>query len=201
MKRNRRSNRRWLYALLGVVAAALATGIGFAQTFAAQSSSGTLQDAYATTYAAGGTGAPGGKYGTTWAATLTAHKGVSGTVPTGDLFVISNPNNYDGNLEVVAYLTNTGALASNFKYLNVEVGLWYATGSGTSLTWTDLADQYLSLQQGAITFDVPAADFYNGGAGAGLLSVSVDGGDYLTSTPGTFSINTFVKANPETGNT
>jgi hypothetical protein len=192
----RKASRRWFYVTLGVAAAALTTGIGFAQTFVAQSDAGTLLGAYAETAVA----TNNGKYGTAWSATVTAHQKVPGSLPTGDLFVVTNPNNFDGNLLVTLYLTNTGALASDFRYLNLDVGVYYNSANSATPTWTLLSDEYLSLQDATVTFTVPAADFYDSGGGYGELSISVDGGDYLPINSGPFSIDTYVKVVPGQGN-
>lgn len=188
----------WSVRILG--AAPAVTTIAFADTVATQSSSGTVLGDYAVTYPAGGTRAPPGKYAATWNPSVTVHSRVPGTFNTGDLFVISNASNFDGNVLVTVSLTNTGQLASTFSYLNLGIGLYYNTGTASRPTWALLSEQYLSLVNGSATWIVPAADYYDNGGGNGELSISVDGGDFYATSSGSFSINTFATVAPAQGN-
>jgi len=88
---------------------------------------------------------------------------LSGNVPTGNLFDITPDDNFTGDLAVKVYLTNTGALAKAYQYLNMNL---YLAGSVEAPDY-----QVLTLENGWVTFNLK--DY-----APGTYTLSVTGGDY-----------------------
>jgi hypothetical protein len=196
------SRRRALVlGLGGALVAAAATGLGFADTFVTATGTFTVSGDFATVQAAG----TQGKYGGQWSGTTTIHNRVPGNFATGDLVVITNGAQYNGDLAVTITLTNAGTLATEFSYLALAIGVWCLPNSGSNPQWalcgaysnsSTPADQYLTLPFGSATFIVPASSYY----GASKVSVSVDGGTFYPIQTGSATVSTFVKVAPATGN-
>jgi len=76
-----------------------------------------------------------------------------GDIPTGDLFVVTPHPDYSGDLTVKVYLTNTGALAKAYQYLNIELYL-----DGSVEAGEDPDYQLLTLQNGEARFHLEGED-------------------------------------------
>ena len=92
---------------------------------------------------------------------------LSGNVPTGNLFDITPDDNFTGDLAVKVYLTNTGALAKAYQYLNMNLYLEGSVEAGEDPDY-----QVLTLENGWVTFNLK--DY---ASGTYTLSVTT-GGDY-----------------------
>ncbi len=86
--------------------------------------------------------------------------------PTGDLFEIYEHPDYDGDLSVKVYLTNTGNLTKAYEYLNIEMYLEDSVEAGETPNY-----RVLSLFNGVATFRLenPVIDNH---------TLSVTGGSY-----------------------
>ena len=96
-----------------------------------------------------------------------------GDVPDdGDLFVITPNPAYNGDLLVMVYLTNTGALRKAYQYLNMKL---YVEGS---LEADEVPDyQLLSIENGVVFFNIewsPTESYTVEVAGGGYSLVSGD---------------------------
>jgi len=91
---------------------------------------------------------------------------LSGDVPTGDLFEITPDTDYTGDMVVRVYLTNTGALAKAYQYLNVNLYLEGSVEAGETPNY-----RVLTLENGWVTFKLRDYD-------PGTYTLSVTGGDY-----------------------
>ncbi len=86
--------------------------------------------------------------------------------PLGDLFEIYEHPDYDGDLSVKVYLTNTGNLTKAYEYLNIELYLEDSVEAGETPIY-----RVLSLYNGVATFRLenPVSDNH---------TLSVEGGSY-----------------------
>ena len=81
----------------------------------------------------------------------------------GDLYYIE-PYTSTDIVEGMAfvYLTNVGALAGCYSYLNMGLTLWYTgtntAGIYTTTTQTDTPDEWLTLTNGYVSFDLEITD-------------------------------------------
>ena len=91
---------------------------------------------------------------------------LSGNVPTGNLFDITPDDNFSGDLAIKVYLTNTGALAKAYQYLNMNLHLEGSVEAGETPDY-----QVLTLENGWVTFNLK--DY-----APGTYTLSVTGGDY-----------------------
>ena len=91
---------------------------------------------------------------------------LTGDVPTGDLFEITEHPDYEGELTVRIYLTNTGSLIKAYDYLNMELYLEDSVESGQTPNY-----QLLTLENGLASFTLkdPVSDNH---------TLSISGGDY-----------------------
>jgi len=89
-----------------------------------------------------------------------------GEVPTGDLFDITPSAEYSGDLAVKVYLTNSGALAKAYQYINMNLYLAGSVEAGETPNY-----QVLTLENGWVTFNLK--DY-----APGTYTLSVTGGDY-----------------------
>ncbi len=91
---------------------------------------------------------------------------LSGSVPIDDLFDITPDANFTGDLAVKVYLTNSGALAKAYQYLNMNLYLEGSVEAGETPNY-----QVLTLENGWVTFNLK--DY-----APGTYTLSVTGGDY-----------------------
>jgi len=91
---------------------------------------------------------------------------LTGNTPLGDLFEIIEHPDYDGDLSVKVYLTNTGNLTKAYRYLNMELYLEDSVEAGQTPNY-----RVLSLLNGVATFSLenPVSDNH---------TLSVTGGGY-----------------------
>jgi hypothetical protein len=91
---------------------------------------------------------------------------LSGNTPTGDLFEIDEDADYNGDLQVRVYLTNTGSLQKAYDELNIELYLEDSEEAGETPNY-----QLLTLENGVVTFTLkdPIGDSH---------TLSVTGGNY-----------------------
>jgi len=95
---------------------------------------------------------------------------LSGNTPTGDLFEVTEDSDYNGDLAVRVYLTNTADLQKAYDELNIELYLEDSEEAGETPNY-----QLLTLENGVATFTLkdPISDSH---------TLSVTGGNYtLTS--------------------
>jgi hypothetical protein len=74
---------------------------------------------------------------------------LSGSVPTDDLFDITPHTDFSGDLAVRVYLTNTGALAKAYQYLNMDLYLESSVEAGETPNY-----RTLTLENGWVTFNL-----------------------------------------------
>jgi len=86
---------------------------------------------------------------------------ICGSVPLGNLFVVTPHEDYTGDLTVKVYLVNTAALIKAYQYLNMYLALQGA----------DENPQILTLQNGVASFTLQ-------GCAGGTHTLSVTGGSY-----------------------
>jgi len=91
---------------------------------------------------------------------------ITGSVPTGDLFVVYPHVDYTTDLAVKIYLTNTGNLTKAYQYLNMELYLEGSVEAGETPNY-----RLLTLENGVATFHLQ-----DGGSDNHTLSVT--GGEY-----------------------
>jgi hypothetical protein len=91
---------------------------------------------------------------------------LSGNTPTGDLFEIDEDADYNGDLQMRVYLTNTGSLQKAYDELNIELYLEDSEEAGETPNY-----QLLTLENGVVTFTLkdPIGDSH---------TLSVTGGTY-----------------------
>ena len=90
-------------------------------------------------------------------------KNQAGSISSGDVYYV-DATNYAGDLRVTVYLTNTGSLAKDYTYLNMEVNVW----TGSSGAWTQAtpvddtanATGYLTLDKGTLSFILQGSTHY-----------------------------------------
>ena len=92
---------------------------------------------------------------------------LSGSTPTGDLFVVTPNGDYSGNMAVKVYLLNTGHLTKAYQQLNMELYLEGSVEAGQTPNY-----RVLTLENGTVAFKVE-----DGGSDNHTLSVI--GGDYV----------------------
>ena len=91
---------------------------------------------------------------------------LSGSTPTGDLFEITAHDDYDGNLQVRVYLTNTADLLKAYDYLDMRLYLESSQEAGETPSY-----QLMNLQDGVATFNLI-------GISGGSYTLSIIGGTY-----------------------
>ena len=91
---------------------------------------------------------------------------LSGNMPTGDLFEVTEDADYSGDLTVRVYLTNTADLQKAYEELNIELYLEDSEEAGETPNY-----QLLTLENGVATFTLkdPIGDSH---------TLSVTGGNY-----------------------
>ncbi len=89
-----------------------------------------------------------------------------GDVPIGDLFDVTPHVDFSGDLEIKAYVTNTGALAKAYQYLNMKLYLEGSVEAGETPNY-----RLLTLDNGGVTFNLK--DY-----SPGTYTLSVTGGSY-----------------------
>jgi len=89
-----------------------------------------------------------------------------GSVPEGDLFVITPHLEYTGDLLVKIYLTNTGDLLKAYQHLNMKL---YLEDSLEAEKTPDY--QILSMENGVVLFNIE-------GGSAASYTLKVTGGSY-----------------------
>ncbi|MFC1932542.1 hypothetical protein ACFLXU_02785 [Chloroflexota bacterium] len=95
---------------------------------------------------------------------------LTGSISTGDLFMVYPHTDYPGDMAVKVYIINTGDLTNAYKYLNMEIYLEGSVEAGETPNY-----RLLTLQNGMAAFTL-----IDGGSDNHTLSVT--GGDYtLTS--------------------
>ncbi len=97
-----------------------------------------------------------------------------GSVSSGDLFKITRNPDYTGDLLVKVYITNANKLVKGFQFLNMEIQLRDALGSGGNIIdkqYLDISQSYqlLTLENGVVTFQLqntasPAYVYLSGGS-------------------------------------
>ena len=99
-------------------------------------------------------------------------KNQAGSITSGDVYYV-DASTYTGDIRVTVYLINTGLLAKDYTYLNMELNVW----AGSSATWvqatpvndTGNATGYLTLDNGAVSFVLQGSTHY---------CFSIEGGAY-----------------------
>ena len=91
---------------------------------------------------------------------------LSGSTPTGDLFEITAHDDYNGNLQVRVYLTNTADLLKAYDYLDMRLYLESSQEAGETPNY-----QLLNLENGVATFNLV-------GVSGGSYTLSIIGGTY-----------------------
>ncbi len=95
---------------------------------------------------------------------------LTGSTPTGDLFEITAHDDYDGNLQVHVYLTNTADLLKAYDSLDMRLYLESSQEAGETPNY-----QLLTMENGVATFNLV-------GISGGTYTLSIIGGTYqLTS--------------------
>ncbi len=89
-----------------------------------------------------------------------------GDVPTGDLFIVTVPLAYTGDLVVKVYLVNTGALIKAYDHLNIKLTLEGSVEASQTPNY-----QLLTLQNGEVAFNLE-------NLAGGSHTLSVIGGGY-----------------------
>ena len=91
---------------------------------------------------------------------------LEGAVPAGDLFVVTPHPEYNGDLNINLYLTNTAYLRKAFRYLNMQVFVANSLEAGK-----DPAHLMLTLENGVASFNLE-------GGTSGNYTIQVIGGSY-----------------------
>ncbi len=91
---------------------------------------------------------------------------LNGNTPTGDLFEITVNDDYDGNLQVRVYLTNTNDLLKAYDNLSMYLYLESSEEAGKTPSY-----QLMNLQNGIAIFNLV-------GISGGSYTLSVTGGTY-----------------------
>jgi hypothetical protein len=185
--------RRTVATVLGVGAALLVAGAGFAflntngTATTAVTAGGTAQGNFADVYTAsppvawalaGGTGSP---QSAQWTPVLNS---VSTVTQAGDLAIV-DATGTSGNILVTVALTNPAALSGDYAYMNLPIVVKACTLSGSTCTWQDATDangnaigasapQYLTLTNGYLTF------LLQGGTGKYYEIEIATGGSFFT---------------------
>jgi hypothetical protein len=137
----------------------------------AQSVGGAGGDGVANTiklqYSTGAT-APFAHVSPTWSPS----KKKAGTITAGDVYYVDCTGNAS-DVRLTIYLTNSGKLAKDYTYLNMQVNV----RGGESEDWTQAvtvddsinATDYMTFDKGVISFILEGSTFY---------CISIDGGDF-----------------------
>jgi hypothetical protein len=160
--------KRKLYLMVALLAALVVTGSSFAYTQTSDSVSTSVSAGSFATVDGWDSTDTWGKYDTlpSW----TPVEGTAGSVEAGDLYYITNPSGYTGNLLIMLYVTNVGDLADCYSYLNMQVQAYDYDSSANSYTSKSL-DLYLTLSNGYVSFILPQA------SGDGYV-ITIDGGSW-----------------------
>lgn len=161
--------KRKLFLVVGIMLALGITSVSYAATSASTNVTVQTSD-FATVSQADGTDVVG-SYGQQ---PVLSAEGSSGTIDSGDLYVVTPQGTGTGDIYGTLYLSNAAALTDSFSYLNFNVQVYGFPEGGTD--WEVVGDPLLlSLTNGYVNFTL-TGDYSK-------YSVGVEsGGFYLLNT-------------------